>query len=102
MSFSKRPLGDIIEIIEKLNSEISYVYDDLIFIDYSDYLLKFGDNNDEIEIFFNTECRQNYIDILFKKLKTVFIEKKFKIFNKGKFSIRQKDNEELEIRFYPE
>ena len=99
MSFSKKPLGDIIEIVEKLNSEITYVYDDLIFVDHSDYLLKFGENNDEIEVFFNVECLQNDIERLKAKLESAFTKRKFKLFPKGKFSLAQKENEELEIKF---
>jgi hypothetical protein len=99
MSFSKKPLGDVMEIIEKSGFEITYVYDDLIFVNNLAFIIKFGENNDEIEIFYNADCFLPEADQLKTRLHKAFSEKSFKIYQNGKFSLKQKVNEEIEINF---
>jgi hypothetical protein len=50
-----RPLGIVKNIIESLGAEISYVYEDLIFIKHNHFLLRFGDVGEKMFFHRNEE-----------------------------------------------
>ena len=51
-----KPLGVVKEIVEAAGMGISYVYDDLVFIDHNALLLQFAGNDWEILIHINQEA----------------------------------------------
>jgi len=53
-----RPLGLVKNIIEGLGAEISYVYEDLIFIKHNHFLLRFGEVGDTLFFHRNDEIPQ--------------------------------------------
>ena len=100
MSSKERPLGEVIEVLEKIGAEISYAYDDLVFVNHSAYLIQFGEKHKDINIFYNKECRDADIVVFKKDLEAAFKTKSFNVKKEGRFELIQKQNEELEIKFY--
>ena len=51
-----RPLGLVKNLIESLGLDITYLFDDLIFIEHNAFLLQMGtDRGEEIAVWFNEE-----------------------------------------------
>jgi DNA-binding IclR family transcriptional regulator len=40
-----KPLGQVKELVESLGMEISYAYEDLVFLQHNGFLLQFDDGN---------------------------------------------------------
>lgn len=51
-----KPLGVVKEIVESAGMAVTYVYDDLVFIDHNALLLRFTENDHELVIHINSEA----------------------------------------------
>jgi hypothetical protein len=100
METALRPLGIVRELIEELGHEITYAYDDLVFIDHNGFLLRFGQETGTLELFFNTDCPLDEV----KKIETLLLpaaEKlELKITRKGSYTLNEKPDNNIEISFF--
>ena len=98
-----RPLYLVDAIVKLSGQEITFAYEDLVFIEHSEVLIQFNDPNvnqlllhihkDLIESDFQTK-KENYLD--YAKSTGVIMN------YVGRFSLAQKsDKEEINITFYP-
>ena len=96
-----RPLGVTREILESIGMQISYAYDDLVFVDHTAFLIQFDDENPQnLKLYFNVECAIEAAKRLEAGLTDAAMNKNFTVSNCGKFELKQKDGvEEFEIRF---
>jgi len=53
---SIKPLGKLKELVESVDMEISYAYDDLVFLDHNAFLLQFGDHDRTVFIHTNRDA----------------------------------------------
>ncbi len=99
MIIQKRALGVVKEILEEAGYELSYAYDDLVFADNTAFLIQFDEKNHELNLFFNKDCYNNKILGIEEQLKKSFNKKGFYVDFKGFFTLVEKENEELELKF---
>jgi len=97
-----RPLGIAKEIIEDMGMEITYSYDDLLFIEHSAFIIQFDDNNDKnLFIHFNVDCEKDAAKNIEETIVAIAKSKEFTIENKGLFEMKAiEDKEELQLKFY--
>ena len=96
-----RPLGIATEIIQETGLNITYAYDDLVFIEHNPFMIQF-DNEDpkNLKLFFNVDCEHEAAEKLASQLKNAASQRKFTITESGKFEMKQKENtEEIDIKF---
>lgn len=55
MTIPCRPLGLIKEMINTVGLEVTYVYEDLVFIQHNAFLLQMGEQGEDVGVRFNTE-----------------------------------------------
>jgi len=55
MDIPSRPLGLIVGIIEQMGLDVTYAYEDLVFIELNAFLLRMGDKSEQVHLYFNTE-----------------------------------------------
>ncbi len=98
-----RPLGIAKEIIQAAGMQVTYTYDDLVFIEHSPILVQFDDKNKKnLKIYFNVDCEAGAAEKIEKKLNDAAAEREFTITNSGEFEMAQKKGvEEIEIRLLP-
>lgn len=96
-----RPLGIAKEILAGIGLEVTYVYDDLVFVEHTAFLLQFDDVNPEnLKLYFNVDCEAEAAETLEAQLIHAAKAQNFTIQNNGKFELKQKEGvEEFEIRF---
>ena len=96
-----RPLGIATEIIEETGLNVTYNYDDLVFVEHNPFLIQFDDGNlKNLNLFFNIDCEEQAAQQLASQLKKAASQREFTITPSGKFEMTQKENtEELDIRF---
>ncbi len=95
-----RPLGIVMEIIKELGHEITYAYDDLVFIDHNDFLLQFTAESGSLDLFFNTECPADEADAIAGNIVPEAAKKGLNVNRKGTYSMSEAPDESLEIAFY--
>ena len=62
MEHSLRPLGTVVQLLEELGHEVSYAYDDLVFVNDNDFLLQFENSGPVVNLFFNQSCLKTDAD----------------------------------------
>jgi len=103
MTIPFRPLSEVKMLLEEAGADVSYAYDDLVFVEHTAFLLQFDDEKpSNLKIYFNTDIDDKRAEAEYKKL-LPFVEKhKMSLTASGKFSLKQKEEaEELDILFYP-
>ncbi|MDC7224739.1 MAG: hypothetical protein PQJ60_13420 [Spirochaetales bacterium] len=101
MEFSPKPLGHVKQGLAELGQDVSYVYDDLIFPENTAYLIQFGKENYELNIYLNKECSEETAQSLTEDLTRVFAGSiGFSLNYPGRFTLNEKEgSEEMEIVF---
>lgn len=101
MTIAFRPLAELKMILEETGNDVSYAYDDLVFVEHTAFLIQFDDTHPKnLKLFFNTEIDQVESETLEKKLVPAAKKRKFNLINSGYFRMEQKENaEELELVF---
>jgi hypothetical protein len=96
-----RPLGIAKEIIEETGLEVTYNYDDLVFVQHNPFMIQFDDENSKnLKLFFNVDCEEETAEKLEAQLKSSALQREFTITPSGKFEMTQKEGtEEIDIQF---
>ncbi len=98
--FPPKPLGFIKEGLEKMGQDVSYVYEDLVFPTHTAFLIQFGKENYELNIYFNEETDPDEIASLKEFLKDILAaDIGFSLAFMGTFLLEEAENEELKIHF---
>ena len=101
MSVPYRPLGHIREVVASVGLEITYVYDDLVYIDHNAFLLQMGAQGERVNLYFNTESSPNERGTITRELQEAGQQRQLDILRKGTYAMSQKPGEEaIEIQFF--
>lgn len=98
-NISPRPLGVVKEIIEELGAEISYAYDDLMFIKHNHFLLQFGDTPESLFFFKNSEVEKAESEQQFTTLATAAEAKQLNVIFQGEYNLTENDDGTISIEF---
>ncbi|UWX56968.1 hypothetical protein NY406_06925 [Chlorobaculum sp. MV4-Y] len=97
-----RPLGEVMAMIEALGHEVTYAYEDLVFINHNDFLLQFDATDpNALDLFFNTECDTAEADAVTGRMIPEGIQKGLVIRRKGTYSMTEAEGDSLQITFNP-
>jgi hypothetical protein len=96
-----RPLGTVMELVESLGHEVTYAYEDLVFIEHNDFLLQFTLEPDTLDLFFNTECSAEESGTLAAKMLTEASNRGLTIRHKGTYTMNEAPDNTLQIVFQP-
>ncbi|MBK8806767.1 MAG: hypothetical protein IPO21_09025 [Bacteroidales bacterium] len=100
MAFKKfRALGPVQEALSSLGIEVSYAYDDLVFIEHNTFILRFDDTKDNhLFLHFNVECTEKLG--ITKALEIQFENHNLKITPDKQYNIIEKPGkEEFDLMF---
>ena len=103
MTIPFRPLSDVKMILEEAGTDITYAYDDLIFVDHTAFLLQFDDDKpSNLKIYFNIDIEKTEAEQTEIKLTPLLAKRKMKLVKAGQFQLKQKEeSEEIDILFFP-
>ncbi|MBL4901704.1 MAG: hypothetical protein JKY62_03550 [Desulfocapsa sp.] len=94
-----RPLGTVKEILESAGMNISYAYEDLVFLDHNAFLLQFTDKEQEVLIHINEEAVEDEIVQDLALLQQQAEENKMVFSQAGYYRLSQADEENINIEF---
>lgn len=95
----ERPLGKITAILSDLGLEVTYAYDDLIFVQHSAFLLQFTDESAMLKLYINTECNPAEANGTASKMILAFDQKKINLIPTGRYTLAQTESETLSLEF---
>jgi len=100
MTQSLPPVGQVMNWIEAAGFTVSYLYEDLVFVESNAFLIHFDKSDPpEIQILTNTECDSDKSAELEKLLLEEATRHEIEPVKGGKFTLSQKNDEEIDIRF---
>lgn len=94
-----KELGKVTAILADLGLEVTYAYDDLVFIQHSAFLLQFTNDPKTLRLFTNTECNPKESNSVASSMVIAFFEGGFIAEPSGKYTLSQNDDETLKLEF---
>lgn len=94
-----RPLGKITAILADLGLEVTYAYDDLVFVQHSAFLLQFTDTPNELKLFTNSECDPVEANTAASNMVLAFDKAGFVANPSGHYTLIQKPDDTLDLIF---
>ena len=94
-----RPLGKITAILADLRLEVTYAYDDLIFVQHSAFLLQFTDAPNILRLYTNSECDPKEANDIACNMVLAFHEGGFIADPAGKYTLTQNNDDTLTLEF---
>jgi hypothetical protein len=95
-----RPLGTVMELIESIGHEVTYAYEDLVFIDHNHFLLQFGKESHSLDLFINTECSADEAESISAKMINAAPPMGLVISPKGTYTMNEAADNSLQITFH--
>jgi hypothetical protein len=96
---NERPLGKITALLAELGLEVTYAYDDLIFVQHSAFMLQFTDAPSQLKLFINTECNPEESSYISADMVLAFDKAAFRVTPVGRFTLTANEDEALNIQF---
>ncbi|MEI8103231.1 MAG: hypothetical protein WCG61_06865 [Chlorobium sp.] len=100
MTTSFRPLGTIVQLLEELGHEVTYAYDDLVFVNDNDFLLQFDNAGPALSLFFNQSCPKQNAEQIEQSIIPAGDRMGISIVKKGHYTVVAQTDENLRIEFF--
>lgn len=95
-----RPLGHVLELVADLGHEVTYAYDDLVFVNHNAFLFQIDDEGKMVSLYFNEDCPENEADDLTKSIVAAAGKKGLNVVRRGNYSLKQRAKDNIEIKFF--
>lgn len=100
MAVPLKPLGIIKEMLDGIGLDITYAYEDLVFVEHNAFLLKMGKSGEDIRLYFNTDSSMEKRNDITNLLIECGRQYRFVVDRKGTYSIMQEAQGELQLHFF--
>lgn len=95
-----KQLGVVKDIVEAAGMGVSYVYDDLVFLEHNSFLLQFSKNDREIQIHVNVEADKEIVNKDIAKIQELALRHEMTFSRGSEYSLSQDDDENIRIEFH--
>ncbi len=95
----QRQLGKITARLADLGLEVTYAYDDLIFVQHSAFILQFTDDPAQLKLFINTECDPTEANNVASNIVLEFDKVGFTVTPVGRFFLTPNADQTLNVEF---
>lgn len=95
----ERPLGKITALLADLGLEVTYAYDDLVFVQHSAFILQFTDDPEKLKLFINTECDPAEANDTAANIVLGFDKAGFDVTPVGRFFLTPNEDQTLNVEF---
>lgn len=101
MSVPYRPLGYIREVVASFGLDVTYVYEDLVYVQHNAFLLQMGERGEDVFLYFNTESAPGEREAIAEQLREIGATRQLHIQRKGTYTMTQiPDEEHIRIEFF--
>jgi hypothetical protein len=96
-----RPLGHIRDIVAELGLEVTYCYEDLVYIEHNAFLLRMGEQGDEVHLYFNTESDAGEREAIALNLQSAGLNRQINVTRSGTYTMTPlPDSANIQIAFH--
>ena len=101
LNIDLKPLGRVRNMIQAVSLDISYAYDDLVFVEPNAFLIRFDlKDPSKIYIHFNVDCEEGEATRLLKALSQLATKEGLILVEECKYDMSSnEETEEIELRF---
>ncbi|MEI6692952.1 MAG: hypothetical protein WCL43_09570 [Chlorobium sp.] len=99
METSIRPLGTVMQLLEELGHEVTYAYDDLVFVNHNGFLLQFDNTGSVLNLYFNQNYPKQEVENVELSIIPAGDKKGLSIITKGLYNVTEQGDENLQIEF---
>lgn len=99
MGVPYRPLGLVKEALEPIGIEVSYAYEDLVFIQHNHFLLQFGKTGAILFYYANVETAEEAAQQFFREVQGALGAKGMTLVDRGQYRLTAGAGEELSLHF---
>ena len=96
-----RPLGVVKKILDTMGIEISYAYEDLVFITHNHFLLQFGEVGADMSFYRNVEITSAEGSFQHGVLAKSFAEEGISLRDNGSYTMTAQDDDTVSVSFSP-
>lgn len=89
----------IIEVVEAMDLEVTYVYEDLVFISHNAFLLRMGQQGERVHLYFNEESDPADRPKITAQLTEAASSHHLEILNSGTYTMNPRPDTQLDIHF---
>ena len=95
----ERQLGKIIALLADLGLEVTYTYDDLVFVQHSAFILQFINDPAQMKLYINTECDPAQANTIAADIVLEFDKVDLTVTPVGRFFLTPNEDQTLNIQF---
>jgi len=99
MALPYRPLGVVKQLLEEIGMEVTYAYDDLIFIQHNPILLQFGEVGEVLFFYANVETPEDEAAQRFDAIQAKVSVEGITLIHRGRYRLSETDGENLSLEF---
>ncbi len=96
---NEKPLGKITALLADLGLEVTYAYDDLVFVQECAFMIQFTDELKKLKLFINTECEPAVAEEVVANIISAFDRDGFSVTSAGRYFLTPHENETVDISF---
>lgn len=100
MVLAYRPLGVVKQLLEEIGLEITYVYEDLIFIQHNPVLLQFGKVGEILFFYANVETSEEEAGQFFTAIQAKAAGEGITLLHRGRYRLAETEGENLSLEFF--
>ena len=97
--FPYRPLGLVKTFLDRIGLEITYAYEDLIFVQHNPVLLQFGKEGQVLFFYRNVETPEEEAQQLLRSIQTAASEQGFVLIDRGRYRLSEGGEQSLALEF---
>ena len=87
-------------MLEQIGIEVTYAYEDLIFVKHNPFLLQFGTIGEMLFYYTNIEAYEAEERQLFAAVLNLANENGFTLVHRGNYELSAEDGDELKLKFF--
>lgn len=95
----ERKLGKITAVLADMGLEVTYAYDDLVFVQHSAFMIQFTDDPAKLKLFINTECEPKVANETAADIILQMDRAGFELMPAGRYFITPNKDNTLDIEF---
>ncbi len=99
MNIQYRPLGIVKEMLEQIGIEVTYAYEDLVFIKHNHFLLQFGQTGEIVFFHANVEASETDAQQLFTAAQNAAAAQGITLIHRGRYRLSAGEDENLSLEF---
>lgn len=96
---TEKPLGKITALLADLGLEVTYAYDDLVFVQESAFMIQFTSDPETLKLFIHTECEPAVANEVAEKITLSFEAAGFGVVSAGRYFMTPNQDDTVSIEF---